>query len=43
MGKNIKEYLASKEFLEKYNQYREDKKPAAPEAPKYSAPLASGC
>jgi hypothetical protein len=39
MGKNIKEYLASKEFLEKYNQYREDKKPAAPEAPKYSAQL----
>ena len=39
MGKYIKEYLASKEFVEKYNQYREDKKPKAPEAPKYSAQL----
>jgi hypothetical protein len=39
MGNNIKEYLASKEFLEKYNQYREDKKPTAPGAPKYSAQL----
>ena len=39
MGKNIKEYLVSKEFLEKYNQHREDKKPTAPEAPKYSAQL----
>ncbi len=39
MGKYIKEYLASKEFIEKYNQYREDKKPKAPEAPKYSAQL----
>jgi hypothetical protein len=39
MGKNIKAYLASKEFIEKYNQYREDKKPTAPDAPKYSTQL----
>ena len=39
MGKNIKDYLASQDFLEKYNQYREDKKPTTPEAPKYSAQL----
>jgi hypothetical protein len=39
MGKNIKEYLASKEFIEKYNQFRENTKPIVPEAPKYSAQL----
>ncbi len=39
MGKNIKEYLASKEFIEQYNQLREDRKPTPPEAPKYSAQL----
>jgi hypothetical protein len=39
IGKNTKEYLASKEFIEKYNQYREDKKPKAPETPKYSTQL----
>lgn len=39
MGKNLKEYLASNEFLERYNQFREDNKPAVPEAPKYSAQL----
>ncbi len=39
IGKNIKEYVASKEFIEKYNQLREDRKPTPPETPKYSAQL----
>jgi hypothetical protein len=39
MEKNIKNYLASKEFIEKYDRYREDKKPTAPDAPKYTAQL----
>jgi len=39
MGKNIKEYVASKEFVEKYNQLREDRKPTPPETPKYTAEL----
>ncbi len=39
IGKNVKEYVASKEFVEKYNQFREDRKPTPPEAPKYSAQL----
>lgn len=39
MGKNIKEYTATKEFVEKYNQLREDRKPTPPEEPKYSAQL----
>ncbi|MCK7526510.1 MAG: hypothetical protein MZV64_57390 [Ignavibacteriales bacterium] len=39
IGKNIKEYVASKEFVEKYNQLREDRKPTPPETPKYSAQL----
>lgn len=39
IGKNIKEYVASKEFIEKYNQLREDRKPTPPEEPKYSAQL----
>jgi hypothetical protein len=39
MGENIKKYLASKEFIEKYDRYREDKKPKVPEAPKYTAQL----
>lgn len=39
MGKNIKEYVASKEFIGKYNQLREDRKPTPPEGPKYSAQL----
>lgn len=39
MGENIKEYVASKEFVEKYNQLREDRKPTPPEAPKYTAEL----
>jgi hypothetical protein len=39
IGKNVKEYVGSKEFVEKYNQLREDRKPTPPEAPKYSAQL----
>jgi len=39
IGKNIKEYAASKEFIEKYNQLREDRKPTPPDEPKYSAQL----
>jgi len=39
MGKNIKEYVASKEFVKNYNQLKEDRKPTPPEAPKYSAQL----
>jgi hypothetical protein len=39
IGKNIKEYVSSKEFVEKYNQLREDRKPTPPETPKYSAQL----
>ena len=39
IGKNVKEYVASKEFVEKYNQLREDRKPTPPETPKYSAQL----
>ena len=39
IGKNVKEYLSSKEFAEKYNQLREDRKPTPPEEPKYSAQL----
>ena len=38
-GKYLKEYLASDEFLERYNQYREGKKPTAPESPQYSTQL----
>ncbi|HEX7357515.1 MAG TPA: hypothetical protein VF270_07410 [Ignavibacteriaceae bacterium] len=39
MGKNIKEYVMSKDFTKKYNQLREDRKPTAPEEPKYSQQL----
>ncbi|HCY75401.1 MAG TPA: hypothetical protein DHV28_05730 [Ignavibacteriales bacterium] len=38
-GKNIKDYVLSKEFTKKYNQLREDRKPTAPEEPKYSEQL----
>lgn len=31
VGKNVKEYLSSKEFIEKYNEMREERKPQAPE------------
>jgi hypothetical protein len=39
MGNNVKEYVSTKEFVKKYNQLREDRKPTPPEAPKYSAQL----
>jgi hypothetical protein len=39
IGNNVKEYLSSKEFVTKYNQLREDRKPTPPEEPKYSAQL----
>jgi hypothetical protein len=39
IGNNVKEYVSSKEFVKKYNQLREDRKPTPPEAPKYSAQL----
>ena len=39
MGNNVKEYIATKEFVQKYNQLRDDRKPTPPEAPKYSAQL----
>lgn len=37
IGKNVKEYVSSKEFLHKYNEYREGKKPSPPEKPKSAA------
>jgi hypothetical protein len=39
VGTNIKEYTASKDFIAKYNQLKEDRKPSPPEAPKYSEQL----
>ena len=39
IGKNIKEYLSSKEFTGEYNKLREDRKPTPPEAPKLSNQL----
>lgn len=39
IGTNVKEYINSKEFIAKYNHLREDRKPAPPEEPKYSAQL----
>lgn len=39
IGNNVKEYVNSKEFVNKYNQLREDRKPTTPEEPKYSAQL----
>lgn len=39
IGRNVKEYVSSKEFVNKYNQLREDKKPTPPDVPKYSAEL----
>ncbi len=39
IGNNVKEYVSSKEFVNKYNQLRDDRKPTPPEAPKYSAQL----
>lgn len=39
IGSQVKEYVKSKEFLTKYNEYREGRKPTEPEKPKYSAQL----
>jgi hypothetical protein len=39
LGKYIKEYLKSDDFIKKYNKYREDRKPSEPEKPKYTAQL----
>ena len=39
IGNNVKEYVVTKEFVKKYNQLREDRKPTLPEEPKYSAQL----
>jgi Asp-tRNA(Asn)/Glu-tRNA(Gln) amidotransferase A subunit family amidase len=39
IGKNVKEYVSSKDFVKNYNQLREDRKPTPPEEPKYSAQL----
>jgi Asp-tRNA(Asn)/Glu-tRNA(Gln) amidotransferase A subunit family amidase len=39
IGNNVKEYIATKDFVKKYNQLREDRKPTPPEEPKYSAQL----
>lgn len=34
IGNNVKEYTRTKEFIEKYNQLREERKPTPPEKPK---------
>lgn len=34
IGNNVKEYVSSKEFLQKYNEMREYRKPSPPEKPK---------
>jgi len=39
IGNNVKEYVVTKEFVKRYNQLREDRKPNPPEEPKYSAQL----
>lgn len=39
IGNNVKEYVSSKEFITKYNQLREDRKPDLPDEPKYTAEL----
>ncbi len=39
MGDYAKQYTASQEFVEKYNQYREEKKPTEPEKPKSSVDM----
>ncbi len=39
IGNNVKEYVSSKEFLQKYNEMREYRKPAPPEKPKTAAEL----
>lgn len=39
LGKYIKEYTSSEEFIKKYNDYRETRKPAPPEKPKSASEL----
>jgi len=39
IGKNIKEYVSSKDFINAYNKLREDRMPTQPNEPKYSAQL----
>jgi hypothetical protein len=39
VGNYVKEYTSSKEFLNKYMEYRDQKKPAPPEKPKSSAEM----
>ena len=39
IGDYVKQYTTSKEFIDKYNQYRESKKPNEPEKPKSVAEL----
>lgn len=37
VGNNVKEYTSSKEFTQKYNEFRENRKPSPPEKPKSAA------
>ncbi len=39
IGGNIKEYVNTQEFINKYNEYRETMRPDEPETPKYSDEL----
>jgi hypothetical protein len=39
LGNAIKDYLKSDDFIKKYNEFREGKKPTEPETPKYAAQL----
>ena len=39
LGNSIKDYLKSDDFIKRYNEFREEKKPSEPETPKYAAQL----
>ena len=39
IGNEIKQYVNTQEFINKYNEYRENRKPSEPETPKYSDQL----
>jgi hypothetical protein len=39
IGKNVKEYTATEEFINQYNQYRETQKPSPPEKPESAAEM----
>ena len=39
VGNYVKEYTATKEFMTKYNEYKESKKPTPPEKPKSTAEM----